>query len=399
MSDKQVRAQYTREFKQEAVRQVRSGQAIAVVAKVLGIPKASLGNWVRLSAKGELDGAGGGDKGIQVSPEQMEIARLRAENARLRMERDIGKKSRGVLRAGHAARYAWIHQMRKLYPVSVSCGVLEVSASGYFNWLRRRESGHGGPARRHSDEALLAYMRAIHAEVKGEYGWPRMHKELLARGIRVGKDRVRKLMQQHGIRAKTKRKFVVTTDSRHSLPVAPDLVQRRFNPEAPNQLWSGDITYIQTDEGWLYLAAVIDLFNRQVVGWSLQPHMQASLVQDALAMAWWRRRPPPGLIFHSDRGSQYCSHEFQDALKGWGMRSSMSRKGNCWDNAPTESFWGRLKTASVHGCKFATREQARQAVMDWMAFYNHRRLHSSLGYLSPMQYEQRWYEAQRKKAA
>ncbi|HRM94263.1 IS3 family transposase [Diaphorobacter limosus] len=399
MSDKQVRAQYTREFKQEAVRQVRSGQAIAVVAKVLGIPKASLGNWVRLSAKGELDGAGGGDKSIQVSPEQMAIARLRAENARLRMERDIGKKSRGVLRAGHAARYAWIHQMRKLYPVSVSCGVLEVSASGYFNWLRRRESGHGGPARRHSDEALLAYMRAIHAEVKGEYGWPRMHKELLARGIRVGKDRVRKLMQQHGIRAKTKRKFVVTTDSRHSLPVAPDLVQRRFNPEAPNQLWSGDITYIQTDEGWLYLAAVIDLFNRQVVGWSLQPHMQASLVKDALAMAWWRRRPPPGLIFHSDRGSQYCSHEFQDALKDWGMRSSMSRKGNCWDNAPTESFWGRLKTASVHGCKFATREQARQAVMDWMAFYNHRRLHSSLGYLSPMQYEQRWYEAQRKKAA
>ncbi len=289
--------------------------------------------------------------------------------------------------------------MRKLYPVSVSCGVLEVSASGYFNWLRRRESGHGGPARRHSDEALLAYMRAIHAEVKGEYGWPRMHKELLARGIRVGKDRVRKLMQQHGIRAKTKRKFVVTTDSRHSLPVAPDLVQRRFNPEAPNQLWSGDITYIQTDEGWLYLAAVIDLFNRQVVGWSLQPHMQASLVKDALAMAWWRRRPPPGLIFHSDRGSQYCSHEFQDALKGWGMRSSMSRKGNCWDNAPTESFWGRLKTAGVHGCKFATREQARQAVMALMAFYNHRRLHSSLGYLSPMQYEQRWHEAQRKKAA
>jgi putative transposase len=150
-------------------------------------------------------------------------------------------------------------------------------------------------------------MRAIHAEVKGEYGWPRMHKELLARGIRVGKDRVRKLMQQHGIKAKTKRKFVVTTDSRHNLPVAPDLVQRRFNPQGPNQLWSGDITYIATDEGWLYLAAVIDLFGRQVVGWSLQPHMQTSLVKDALAMAWWRRRPAAGLIFHSDRGSQYCS--------------------------------------------------------------------------------------------
>lgn len=191
---------------------------------------------------------------------------------------------------------------------------------------------------------------------------------------------------------------MVTTDSRHSLPVAPGLVQRRVNPEAPNQLWCGDITNIATDEGWLYLAAVIDLYSAR--WWAgLQPHMQTGLVKDALAMAWWRRRPQPGLIFHRDRSSQYCSHEFQGALKDWGMRSSMSRKGNCWDNAPTESFWGRLKTASVHGRKFATREQARRAVMDWMAFYNHRRLHSMQDYLSPMQYEQRWYEAQRKKAA
>lgn len=289
--------------------------------------------------------------------------------------------------------------MRRTYPVSLSCEVLQVSASGYFGWLQQRGTASGEPPRRHSDEALLAHIRAIHAEVKGEYGWPRMHKELLARGIRVGKERVRRLMQQHGIKAWTRRKFVVTTDSRHNLPVAPDLVQRRFNPEAPNQLWCSDITYIATDEGWLYLAAVIDLHSRQVVGWSLQPHMEAGLVRDALAMAWFRRRPPEGLIFHSDRGSQYCSHVFKQALKGWGMRSSMSRKGNCWDNAAAESFWGRLKAASVHGHKFVTREQARQAVMDWMAFYNHRRLHSSLGYLSPMQYEQRWYEAQRKKAA
>lgn len=289
--------------------------------------------------------------------------------------------------------------MRKQYPVSISCDVLDVSASGYFVWQRRRDAGRSGPAGRHSDEALLAHMRAIHAEVKQEYGWPRMHKELLARGIRVGKERVRHLMQQHGIKAKTKRKFVVTTDSRHNLPVAPDLVQRRFNPEAPNRLWSGDITYIATDEGWLYLAAVIDLFSRQVVGWSMQAHMQTSLVKDALTMAWFRRRPNAGLIFHSDRGSQYCSHEFQNALRIWQMRSSMSRKGNCWDNAPTESFWGRLKTASLYGKKFATRREAMDAVLDWMAFYNHRRLHSTLGYLSPMQYEQRWYEAQRKKAA
>jgi len=226
-----------------------------------------------------------------------------------------------------------------------------------------------------------------------------MHKELLARGARVGKERVRKLMQQHGIRARARRRFVVTTDSGHSLPVAPDLVQRRFGPQAPDRLWCSDITYIATDEGWLYLAVVIDLFSRQVVGWSLQPHMRAELITDALTMACWRRRPRPGLILHSDRGSQYCSSQFQRALSNWGMRSSMSRKGNCWDNSPAESFFGSFKTASVHGHKFATRRQAREVVMDWLAFYNHRRLHSSLGYLSPMQFEQRWYAAQRKKAA
>ena len=149
----------------------------------------------------------------------------------------------------------------------------------------------------------------------------------------------------------------------------------------------------------MYLAAVIDLFSRQVVGWSMKDHMQTSLVKDELTMARFRRRPVAGLIFHSDRGSQYCSHEFQDALKGWGIRSSMSRKGNCWDNAPTESFWGRMKTASLYGKKFATRQEAMDAVLDWMAFYNHRRLHSTLGYLSPMQFEKHWHAAQRKKAA
>ena len=285
--------------------------------------------------------------------------------------------------------------MKNVYPIAVSCHVLQVSSSGYF---RFRRNG-GEVSRLCSDELALAHIRAIHAQVKGEYGWPRMHKELQAKGLRIGKERVRKLMASHGIRAKTKRKFVVTTDSKHSLPVAPDLVQRRFTPQAPNQLLCGDITYIQTDEGWLYLAAVMDMFSRQVVGWSLQPHMQSSLVKDAMAMAWWRRRPEPGAIFHSDRGSQYCSQSFQAALAGWGIRSPMSRKGNCWDNSPIESFWGRLKTACVHGQRFATREHARQAIMNWMAFYNYRRLHSSLGYLSPMQYEKRWYEAQRKKAA
>jgi putative transposase len=182
--------------------------------------------------------------------------------------------------------------------------------------------------------------------------------------------------------------FVVTTESKHNLPIAPDLLQRDFTADEPNTKWTSDITYSATDEGWLYLAAFIDLRSRMIVGWSMPPHMRASLVTDALRMTWFRRRPPPGLIVHTDRRSQYCSDEFQKALTGYGMRSSMSRKGDCWDNAPTESLWGRLKVGRLHGRKFATRRQAMDEVIDWLAFYNHRRLHSTLGYVSPRQYEE-----------
>ena len=171
-------------------------------------------------------------------------------------------------------------------------------------------------------------------------------------------------------------------------------VQLPLAPEAPNQVWTSDITYIATDEGWLYLTAFIDLFSRQVVGWSLREHMQASVVTDALRMAWFRRRPAPGLIVHSDRGSQYCSHEFQKVLKDYGMKSSMSRKGDCWDNAPTESLWSRLKVGRLYGRRYATRRQAMDEVVDWLNFYNHKRLHSTLGYVSPMTFEQRWIAAQ-----
>ena len=298
-------------------------------------------------------------------------------------------------------KYAWIAKHKAKWPITKACEALGVSPSGYFEHQRRRVLGEpsepsGG---RLSNEALLVHIRAIHAQVKQEYGWPRMWKELQARGIRVGKDRVRRLMQLHGIRARGKKKFVVTTDSKHDLPVAPNLLARDFTPAGPDQVWSGDITYIATDEGWLYLAAVIDLFSRQVVGWSMQPHMQTSLVSDALRMAWFRRHPDPGLIFHSDRGSQYCSHAFQDVLKGYGMHSSMSRKGNCWDNAPTESLWGSLKVGRLYGKRFATRRQAMDEVIDWLTFYNHRRLHSTLGYVSPMRFEENWRAGQTKQAA
>ena len=298
-------------------------------------------------------------------------------------------------------KYAWIGKNKATWPITLACEVLGVSASGYFDHQRRR--GQASPSRpggtRVSNEALLAHIRAIQDETKGEYGWPRVWKELLARGVRVGKDRVQRLMRAHGIKARGKRKFVVTTDSRHNLPIAENLLARDFSPAAPDQAWSSDITYIATDEGWLYLAAVIDLFSRQVVGWSMQPHMQASLVTDALRMAWFRRHPQPGLIFHSDRGSQYCSGVFQAALSSYGMRSSMSRKGNCWVNAPTESLWGSLKVGRLYGRRFATQREAMDEVIDWLTFYNHRRLHSTLGYISPMKYEENWHAGQAKKAA
>ena len=294
-------------------------------------------------------------------------------------------------------KYAWIERHRWFWPVSVQCEVLGVSPSGYHEHFRRRAS----PQRRKrlSNDALLVHIKAIHAETKGEYGWPRIWKELLAKGLRVGKERVRQLMALHGIRARAKKKYKATTDSSHSLPVAPNLLGRQFTVSAPNRVWTSDITYIDTGEGWLYLAAVIDLFSRQIVGWSMQSRMKKELVIDALRMAWFRRHPVKGLIFHSDRGSQYCSDEFQAALGAYGMRCSMSRKGDCWDNAPTESLWGSLKVARLHGVRFATRRAAIDEVIDWMGFYNHRRLHSTLDYVSPMQFEQRWFADLEKQAA
>ena len=295
-------------------------------------------------------------------------------------------------------RYAWIFGHKRQWPVSLQCEVLGVSASGYFERAGLRPDP-SRPGRRVSDEAVLAHIKAAHAGSKGEYGWPRIWKELLSSGVRVGKDRIQKLMKLHGIKARGKKRFVVTTDSKHNLPIAANLLDRNFRPDKPDVVWTSDITYIPTDEGWLYLAAVIDLYARQVVGWSMTSHMETSLVADALRMAWFRRHPEPGLIFHSDRGSQYCSHEFQAALSGYGMKSSMSRKGNCWDNAPTESLWGSLKVGRLHGMQFETRRQAMDEVIDWLTFYNHRRLHSTLGYISPMRFENNWYAAQLKKAA
>lgn len=285
------------------------------------------------------------------------------------------------------------------WPVRLQCHVLNVSHSGYVAYHHRQAQPLPKTPQRLSDAALLVNIHAIYSQARGEYGWPRIWRQLKINGVKAGKTRVQTLMQANGIQARGKRKYVVTTDSKHSLPIAPNLLNRQFKVGTPNQVWAGDITYIRTEEGWLYLAAVMDLHSRAIVGWSMQSHMETSLVDDALKMAWFRRKPAQGLIFHSDRGSQYCSHAFQKTLKDYKMKSSMSRKGNCWDNAPTESLWGSLKVGRLYGRKFATRREAMDEIIDWMLFYNHSRLHSTLGYISPMRFEQNWLAAQLKNAA
>lgn len=272
--------------------------------------------------------------------------------------------------------------------------LLEVSLSGYRAWA----SGGRRERKRLTDAQLLALIRAIHAQFKGAYGSPRIVEELRARGMAASKARVERLMRENGIRARHKRRFRATTDSRHTLPVADNLLDRNFNPPAPNRVWTSDLTYLWTEEGWLYLAVVLDLFNREVIGWSIKPRMTADLVTDALRMAWFRRRPAAGVMHHSDRGSQYASHAFQQQLAEYGMTCSMSRKGNCWDNAPTESFFNSLKNERVHGTRYATRDKAKTDVFDYIEpFYNRRRRHSTLGYKSPTQFMNEWTSAQLQK--
>ena len=288
-------------------------------------------------------------------------------------------------------KYAFIERHRRLWPICVQCRVLGVSVSGFHQHRARRRKIAG---RRHlSDEALVAHIRAAYEEHRGAYGWPRIWRQLQKGGIRVGKLRVQRLMQQQGIRARGKRRFrITTTDSRHDLPIAPNLLNRNFTVAAPNLTWSGDITYIPTEEGWLFLAVVIDLFSRRVVGWSMQTDVGRNLVIDALEMAWFQRRAQgtTGLIFHSDRGSQYASHEFREVLKEYGIRASMSRKGNCWDNAPTETLFGSLKVERLHGQRFVTIRQAKDETVAWLLWYNKQRMHSTLNYVSPVEFEDGW---------
>jgi putative transposase len=280
-------------------------------------------------------------------------------------------------------RYGFVEAHRGRWPVRLMCRVLAVSPAGYYDWRGRPAS-----AKQERREALVVAIKAVHGEVKARYGSPRIHAELVARGLPCCVNTVARLMRQEGIAAKTRRKFRVTTDSNHDRPVAENVLDRRFEPEAPNRAWTADITYLATGEGWLYLAAVEDLYSRRIVGWSMGTRIDSRLVVAALEMALAGRRPGEGLVAHSDRGSQYASEHYQSLLTRHGIVCSMSRRANCWDNAPMESFFASLKKELTHDEIFATREEARSRLFEYIeVFFNRIRRHSSLGYLTPAQYE------------
>jgi putative transposase len=279
-------------------------------------------------------------------------------------------------------KFAFIRQAKEAYPVKALCRVLEVSRSGYYAWCERP------PAKRTLDDAgLLVRIRAIFRSFPG-YGGPRIHAELRADGIHVSRRRVARLMREDGLRVEQAKRFVATTDSNHDYAIAPNVLRRDFTVSAPDTVWATDITYIPTRAGWAYLAVVLDLYSRTVVGWALEGHMRAELALDALAMAVACRGPKPGLVHHSDRGVQYACDAYREALAAIGAKRSMSRRGDCWDNAPVESFFGSLKRELLAGGPFATHLEARTALWNYIdGYYNPIRRHSSLDYVSPAEYE------------
>jgi len=285
-------------------------------------------------------------------------------------------------------RFAFIATEKAHYPVALLCRVLEVSRSGFYAWQQRPAAGHTL-----QDQSLGLEIAAIFAESRGRYGSPRVHAELRMRGQRTARKRVARLMRSASLRARERRRFRCTTDSRHGMAITGNLLARRFAVLAPDTAWVTDITYLWTLEGWVYLAVILDLFSRRVVGWALNERLERKLALEAMHMALAQRHPAQGLLHHSDRGSQYASTEYQQLLTKYGIRSSMSRKGNCWDNAVAESFFATLKLELVYQSQWHSRAQARSEVFEYIErFYNRQRRHSALGYLCPDEFERRYHE-------
>lgn len=282
-------------------------------------------------------------------------------------------------------KYRVIRENAKQYSIEEMCRFLQVSRSGYYEWNKRDKN-----PRRQEDRKLAEIIRTIYEQSKGRYGSPRIYQKLRTEGFRCSRKRIARLMREMGLKARHKRKFKVTTNSKHDHPIAPNLLNRQFKTDAPNQVWVADITYIRTFEGWLYLAAVMDLYSRKIVGWAMSDRMTADLAISALKMAIKRRRPGKGLMHHSDRGVQYASKPYRKVLKKYGITCSMSRKGNCWDNAPMESFFSTLKTECTQDKIYLARILAQREIFEFIEIdYNRNRLHSTIGYLSPENFENR----------
>ena len=280
-------------------------------------------------------------------------------------------------------KFAFIDEKEVAFPVGAMCRALGVSSSGYYGWRKRL------PAPRTKDDARLAVeIAAAHKRSRGTYGSPRVHEELRARGTRVGKKRVERLMRENGLQARRKRRFCHTTDSKHPDPIAPNILARRFDPAAPNRVWATDVTYVWTEEGWLYLAVILDLFARRVVGWAASARNDTQLALEALGAALRLRNPPAGLVHHSDRGSPYASEDYRQALAARGIIASMSRTGDCWDNAVAESFFATIKAELIQSMSYDTRSGATESIGEYIDnFYNPQRRHSHLGYVSPIEFE------------
>jgi putative transposase len=281
-------------------------------------------------------------------------------------------------------RFRFIEDRRTDYPVRILCDVLGVSAAGYYAWRARPESRRSA-----ANRDLVDDIKRVHRDAYGRYGSPRIHIELKAQGRGVSRGRIERLMRRHGIRAITARpRRVRTTDSRHDLPIAPNLLDRNFVAAAPNSVWLADITYVETEQGWLYLATVMDLYSRRIVGWAMADHLRTELPLAALRMAIAAKQPSPGLIHHSDRGVQYASADYRKAIQSAGFQTSMSRKADCYDNAPMESFFHTLKTELVHHRRYVTRQEATRDIFAYIeGFYNRTRRHSAIGYVSPIEME------------
>ncbi|MFT0891350.1 IS3 family transposase [Pseudochelatococcus sp. G4_1912] len=373
---------FTQEFETEAVRLVQtSGRTQREVADDLGIGLSTLVRWISRSRDRLIDGP------APACSEDVaaELKRLRRENEILRQEREILKRAATFFAGGKSMRFRLIDQAKKEFPVHRLCKVLDVSQSGYFAWKDRPAS-----RRQRDDMVLLAHVRSAFSLSNGTYGSPRMTRELQDDGFAVGRRRTARLMRQNGLYARQKRRFKRTTDSHHAWPIAPNIIDQDFTASKPDEKWGADISYIWTREGWLYLAVVIDLYARRVVGWAIGDRLHRKLALTALRKALMMRLPSEGLIHHSDRGSQYCSVDYQAELRRHGILISMSGKGNCYDNAMVETFFKTLKSELVWRTVFHTRAQAENAIARYIdGFYNPIRRHSALDFLSPAQFEKR----------